>query len=336
MIEVQESVTPLTSPSPSKRALRNSRSFSFAGNIQVGLGHYVLEDCQSESSNELCSLSRKTEVTTEKSITRCRSVSKFDECKLRDHRDAASVFNPALRLRSDRKFRLVDAVYGPPLDDDLPEAFAGYLLLELSRCVVPQVSSLLAKGGEWHIFGSLNSLFGDPSPMITKELRIAVAHPVTAEIRVATFSEFADMYIPDLEFLWKQSPPIREYLGLMKSAQPIVQQRLKAGPPQHSDDLGDDAKGVCHDGNRHRRIKAILPSHPQESEIICELILSFVVEYLGFLERVHCSTVSRIWNTVFHSSGACSSGQQMVPHANRAFYFYLWLTDDDCMLDITH
>lgn len=84
-------------------------------------------------------------------------------------------------------FRIVDAVYGPPLGEAMPLAYNHRLPQELQRRCSAQLAELLVRP----LFlpaGSLNSIFSDPAPLITKELRIAVASPRN-EVHVATFNE---------------------------------------------------------------------------------------------------------------------------------------------------
>ncbi len=62
-------------------------------------------------------------------------------------------------------FRIVDAVYGPPLGEALPATYAHRLPLELQRRVGPQLVALLqqrAWGSDALLLpaGSLNSVFG--------------------------------------------------------------------------------------------------------------------------------------------------------------------------------
>jgi hypothetical protein len=88
-------------------------------------------------------------------------------------------------------FWIIDAVYGPPLSDPLPPSMSHQLRLESQRRVVPQILELLHASRPAPLFlpaGSLNSVFGDPAPLVTKELRVAVVSP-TRHVHVATFSE---------------------------------------------------------------------------------------------------------------------------------------------------
>ena len=89
-------------------------------------------------------------------------------------------------------FHIIDAVYGPPLFEPLPSAFAHRMPIELQRRVLNQLSTMLAPGKPVFLpAGSLNSFFGDPAPLVTKELRVAViGHgPHRKEVHVATFNE---------------------------------------------------------------------------------------------------------------------------------------------------
>mmetsp|Transcript_44073 Transcript_44073/g.60192 ORF Transcript_44073/g.60192 Transcript_44073/m.60192 type:complete len:111 (-) Transcript_44073:2382-2714(-) len=88
------------------------------------------------------------ETSTEKMLMRYTSGSQFDHGKRHElGRKTVPHLSSPLSFRSQGKYRIVDAVYGPSLDDDLPTAFTGYLLVELSRRVVPLVEGLLATGG---------------------------------------------------------------------------------------------------------------------------------------------------------------------------------------------
>ena len=84
---------------------------------------------------------------------------------------------------SSATFRIVDAIYGPVGGEEFPSALAHTLPVELSRRVVSQLETLLA-GRPQHASsgsnmvhlkrGSMNAVFGDPAPMVHKELRVAV------------------------------------------------------------------------------------------------------------------------------------------------------------------
>ena len=76
------------------------------------------------------------------------------------------------------QFRILDASYGPAVGEVLPSCLTHTLFEEMSRYVVPQLENLL----RWRQqdsavqleLSSLNALFGDPAPMVYKELRVAV------------------------------------------------------------------------------------------------------------------------------------------------------------------
>mmetsp|Transcript_44073 Transcript_44073/g.60191 ORF Transcript_44073/g.60191 Transcript_44073/m.60191 type:complete len:262 (-) Transcript_44073:1420-2205(-) len=55
--------------------------------------------------------------------------------------------------------------------------------------------------------------------------------------------------------------------------------------------------------------ETLLPTR-QGRDINDEFMLSIVVEYLSFFERVRCGAVSHVWNAVFYRTGACSAGNK--------------------------
>ena len=127
---------------------------------------------------------------------------------------AASPTTSTTTTAASSSFRIVDAVYGPTLGEELPTALAHTLHEELSRRVASQVETLLRQqtkcsssgANRWSSSsmvqltrGSMNAVFGDPAPMVHKELRIAVERCADGLVRTATFSESEEVLLPPPE-----------------------------------------------------------------------------------------------------------------------------------------
>ena len=113
---------------------------------------------------------------------------------------------------------------------------------------------------------------------------------------MATFGESENIHLTTLEFLWKQSPP-----GL------AINSSSSTAGKMHPRSCSSSSGGS---GNRRGRASLALRSYASAAansqslasgcrlEVIRyaeETILTPVVEYLHFVERVSCSVVSRTW-----------------------------------------